>query len=106
MGKTIRLTRTVIDLSKTWDDIRCWGDILDRGRKNIIRTVLGGVPKERLCPYLTSIVEQGQVEWVYCQKKCDEYKTRGEEESAIPTFSDPRYQADIDYAFLQFFCAD
>jgi hypothetical protein len=91
---------------KTWDGIKKWGDILDDGRKRIIRDVLARTPKEKLCPCLRQIAEEGQVEWIYCQKRYDELKANGCAEGERPSFADPRYRSDVDCAFLQLFCAD
>ncbi len=93
---------------KTWDDVKSWADMLPGGERAIVLDVLKKTPKERICPYLREIVENGAVQWIYCNAQRERLMEASPtfRETAIPSINDPRYAAKIEAAVLQLFCVD
>ena len=85
----------------TWANVKCWSDILQQDEKQIIRETIEKIPRNKICPLLRTIVENGEIQWVYCQQKHN-----GTKESAIPHPLEPRYRAFVETSSLQLFCAD
>jgi hypothetical protein len=90
----------------TWEEIYRWNEILHTRELDLIRELLKNTPKEKSCPYLRNIEEEGLVSWIFCEANKESIVKEGifTKEVGRPSYTDPRYHACCGSAEIQLFC--